>query len=156
MRSPFTVQDFNEWRRPWKLATLAIGVALLIAGAFWYEAPDWDIPISVIMAILTYLTAPWSLRVLVERRWRHLPWMLLFTWFTVDGCYWLYWRWKNPVALELMRDANFFASLALYGICGVLWLYRGSLRELARDGAGVLREACGAVARARRRFRGGT
>ena len=21
---------------------------------------------------------------------------LFLTWFTVDGCYWLYWRWKNP------------------------------------------------------------
>jgi hypothetical protein len=29
-----------------------------------------------------------------------------------------------------MRDANFLASLALYGICGVLRRYRGSLREL--------------------------
>jgi hypothetical protein len=83
------------------------------------------------MAILAYLTAPWSLRVLVERRWRHLPLAIYLTWFTVDGCYWLYWRWKDPAALELMRDANFFASLALYGICGVLWLYRGSLREAA-------------------------
>ena len=36
--------------------TLAIGIALLIAGAFYYEAPDWDIPISLIMATLAYLT----------------------------------------------------------------------------------------------------
>ena len=137
--SALLATEMREWRRPWKLATLAIGIALLIAGAFWEEAPDWDIPISFIMAILTYLTAPWSLRALVERRWRRFPLMLFFTWFTVDGCYWLYWRAKDPVALELMRDANFFASLALYGICGVLWLYRGSLRELARDGASILR-----------------
>jgi len=81
------------------------------------------------MASLAYLFAPWSVRVVIERRWRDLPAMLFVTWFTVDGCYWLYWRTKNPVALELMRDANFLASLALYGICGVLWLYRGSLRE---------------------------
>jgi hypothetical protein len=132
--------ESREWRRPWKLATLAIGIALLIAGAFWYEAPDWDIPISFVMAILTYLTAPWSVRVLVERRWRSFPLMLLFVWFTVDGCYWLYWRARDPVALELMRDANFFASLVLYGICGVLWLYRGSLRELLKDGASILRQ----------------
>jgi hypothetical protein len=63
---------------------------------------------------------------------------LLFTWFTVDGCYWIYWHFKNPAALELMRDANFLASLTLYGICGALWLYRGSLRELLRDGASML------------------
>ena len=124
--------DLSEYRRPWKLATLAAGIALLLLGSVYTPAPDWDVTISVIMAILTYLTAPWSLRVLVERRWRHLPVALFFTWFTVDGCYWLYWRIKDPVALEMMRDANFLASLVLYGICGLIWLYRGSLRDGAR------------------------
>ena len=119
-----------ECTRPWKVFTLLLGIALLILGSFYYEAPDWDIPISLIMAILAYLTAPWSLRVIVERKWRLWPVMLLATWFTVDGSYWLYWRFKNPVVLELMREANFLASLVLYGICGVIWFYRGSLREL--------------------------
>jgi hypothetical protein len=69
----------KEYLQPWKLCTLGIGVVLLIAGSFYYEAPDWDIPISLIMASLTYLFAPWSLRVIVERRWRWLPLALLFT-----------------------------------------------------------------------------
>jgi hypothetical protein len=120
----------QEFLRPWKLATLAIGLALLILGAIYDQAIDWDIPISLIMAALAYLTAPWSMRVLLERRWRQFPLMLLATWFSVDGCYWLYWRERNPAALELMRSANFPASLALYGLCGAVWLYRGSLREL--------------------------
>ena len=119
----------REYLRPWKLATLAFGIALLIAGSFYYQAPDWDIPISLIMALLAYLTAPWSLHVLVERQWRMWPAMLFATWFTVDGCYWIYWHFKNPVALELMREANFPASLSLYARCGLVWYYRGSLRE---------------------------
>lgn len=122
-----------EYRRPWKLFTLALGIALLILGSFYYEAPDWDIPISLIMAILAYLTAPWSLRVIVERRWRLWPAMLFATWFTVDGSYWLYWHFKNPSVLELMREANFLASLSLYGMCGVVWLYCGSLRQLSSE-----------------------
>jgi hypothetical protein len=122
--------NLTEFRRPWKLCTLAIGISLLIFGAFYYRAPDWDIPISFIMAMLAYLTAPWSIRIIVERTWRLWPAMLFATWFSVDGCYWIYWHFKNPVALELMREANFFASLSLYGMCGVIWLYRGSLREL--------------------------
>jgi hypothetical protein len=122
-----------EYRRPWKLASLAAGIALLIAGSFYFEAPDWDIPISLIMAVLAYLTAPWSLRVILERRWRWWPLMLFFTWFTVDGCYAIYWHFKNPIVLPLMRDANFLASLSLYGLCGILWLYRGSLGELRSD-----------------------
>ncbi len=123
----------NEYLRPWKLTTLAIGIALLVAGAYHYAAPDWDIPISFIMASFAYLTAPWSMRVLLERQWRLLPAVLLVAWFSVDGCYWIYWRYKNPVALDLMREANFPASLSLYGLCGVLWLYRGSLREFLAD-----------------------
>ena len=123
----------HEYLRPWKLLTLSCGIALLIAGAFYYDASDWDIPISLIMASLTYLTAPWSMRVLLERRWKLFPAMLFATWFTVDGCYWLYWHYTNPVALEQMREANFWASLSLYGICGVLWLYCGSLQELIKD-----------------------
>jgi hypothetical protein len=119
----------KELLRPWKLATLAAGVALLIAGSFYYEAPDWDIPISLIMALFAYLTAPWSLRVVVERRWRWWPAMLFATWFTIDGCYWLYWSFKNPVALDLMRSANWPASLCLYATCGLVWYWRGSLRE---------------------------
>ena len=123
----------TEYLRPWKLFTLAIGIALLIVGSFYYKAPDWDIPISFIMAILAYLTAPWSLRVILERQWRRWPVMLFVTWFTVDGCYAIYWAFKDPVALEMMRAANFPASLSLYGMCGILWLYQGSLGQLFSD-----------------------
>lgn len=123
----------SEYLRPWKLTTLAAGIALLIIGSFYYDAPDWDIPISFIMAILTYLTAPWSLRVILDRQWRLWPVMLLATWFTVDGCYAIYWSLKDPVALEMMRSANFPASLALYGMCGILWLYQGSIGQLFSD-----------------------
>jgi hypothetical protein len=122
-----------EYLRPWKLFTLVAGIVLLVIGAVLKIAPDWDIPISFIMALLAYLTAPWSLRVLVQRRWKLLPLALLATWFTVDGCYALYWHWRDPQVLSLMRAYNFPASLALYGLCGVLWLYRGSLRDLVGD-----------------------
>lgn len=73
------------------------------------------------------------MRVLVKRQWKNLPIMLLFTWFSVDGCYWIYWHFKNPIALELMRDANFLASLVLYGICGLIWYYQGSLKEFISE-----------------------
>ena len=122
-----------KYVRSWKLVTLAIGIALLIAGSIYTPAPDWDIPISLIMAVLAYFAAPWSLHVIVERRWRLWPAMLFATWFTVDGCYWLYWHFRNPEALDQMRDANFLASLELYGLCGLVWFYRGTLRELVAN-----------------------
>ncbi len=120
----------HEYRRPWKLCTLAVGIALLIVGSYLTPAPDWDIPVSFLMAICAYLFAPWSLWVMLTRQWRQFPLMLLATWFTVDGGYAAYWYWRDPQALALMRDANFPASLSLYGICGLLWLYPGSLRQL--------------------------
>lgn len=105
----------TEYRRPWKLVSLAVGIGLLILGAFHYQAPDWDIPISFIMSIMAYLTAPWGLRVILERKWRLWPAILFAIWFTVDGCYAIYWSIKDPAALEMMREANFAASLSLYG-----------------------------------------
>lgn len=122
----------KEYLRPWKLFTFAIGLGLLIVGSFYYHAPDWDIPISIIMATITYFAASWSMRVILERQWKFFPAMLFITWFAVDGCYWIYWSYQNPEAL-VMRDVNFPASLSLYGICGVLWLYKGSLNELYKE-----------------------
>lgn len=120
----------TEYRRPWKLVTLAIGLGLLVAGSFVYHAPDWDIPISVIMAGFTYLTAGWSMHVVVERRWRNWPLMAFSTWWAVDGCYALYWSLIDPEALAFMRSANWPASLCLYAMCGLVWYWNGTLLEL--------------------------
>jgi len=35
-----------NYRHPWNLATLAIGVALLIGRSFDYQTPDWENPKS--------------------------------------------------------------------------------------------------------------
>jgi len=123
----------NEYWRPWKLFSLLCGLSLLIFGSYYMPAPDWDIPISFIMAIFTYLTAPWGMRVLLEKQWKNFPLMLFYTWLSVDGCYWLYWYYKNPQALELMRTANFPASLSLYFTCGLIWYYQGTLNQFITD-----------------------
>ena len=119
-----------EYLRPWKLFSLACGIVLLVIGAYWSGLPDWDVPISYIMAGLTYFTASSSLRVFLERRWRQMPLAVFWTWWSVDGSYALYWYFKNPIVLDELRMYNAPASLGLYGMCGVLWLYRGSLKQL--------------------------
>jgi hypothetical protein len=48
----------TEFLRVWKLATLALGIAMLIAGSFQEKAPDCDSPISFVMAVRAYLTEP--------------------------------------------------------------------------------------------------
>lgn len=119
----------SEYLRPWKLTTLAVGLGLLIWGADYYHAPDWDVPISIIMAGFTYLTASWSMHVMVERRWRYCPLMLFLTWWCVDGCYALYWSFVNPEALAFMREANWPVSLCLYWVCGLIWYFNGSVAD---------------------------
>jgi len=81
------------------------------------------------MAILTYLTAPWAIRTLIERNWRRFAPALFAYYFSVDGCYWLYWSAVNPDAL-FMREANFYASSCLYWLCGFIWLHKGTLADL--------------------------
>ena len=122
----------QEWRRPWKLLSLGIGLGLLLIGSILTPAPDWDIAISFIMAGFTYLFAGWSMHVVLERRWSDWPLMLLLTWWCVDGCYALYWSLVNPATLALMRDVNWPASLSLYWMCGLVWYWNGTLAELLR------------------------
>lgn len=115
------LRDKNLYFHPWNMSTLAIGVGLLVTGSFWYDAPDWDVLISILMAGFTYLTAAWVMRVLLLHKLRLLPIALLFAWWSIDGCYALYWYFVNPAALELMRDANWPASTVLFGLCGLIW-----------------------------------
>lgn len=125
------IAALTECRRPWKIATFLIGLGLLILGSYVVRAPDWDIPASIIMATFTYASAGWSMHVIVERRWRDWPLMLVLTWWCVDGCYALYWSFVDPQVLDFMRDVNWPASLSLYCICGLVWYWNGTLQELA-------------------------
>jgi len=111
--------------------TFAGGLGFLLIGADYCSAPDWDYTISFVMATLTYLTAPWSAQVFKDRRWHWIPLALFWYYFTVDGCYWLYWQSIKPEALD-MREANFYASSCLYWLCGFIWLHNGPLNKLVR------------------------
>ena len=117
----------NEYLRPWKLATFAIGMSWLIWGAFYYQYSDWDIGISLLMGILAYLSAPWATRVIITRQWKKVP-LALFCWFvTVDLVYYTY---HTLMGNEMIRLENFLTSTCLYWLCGFIWLHNGSLREL--------------------------
>jgi hypothetical protein len=126
----------RELRRPWKLATFAVGMAWLIYGALCYDISDWDIGVSLLMGGITYLCAPWSVTTLyhaVRRRPRGWPLQLLAAFIpaflAVDWSYWLY---HSAVGNRMLRWENFKTSMALYFLCGMLWFYRGSLHELLK------------------------
>jgi len=128
----------REFRRPWKLGTLALGILLLLVGSVVTPAPDWDTGISFIMAILTYLTAPWLIHVIRRLDWRRVPIALALAWFSIDGCYWIYWSMVDHAAL-VMRPANAFASTFLYLLMGMVWVYPGSLKQLWLETSKALR-----------------
>ena len=128
----------REYLRPWKLFTLAIGLALLVFGALHYNQPDWDVGISFVMGLLAYFTAPWGIIVLKAKRWKFLPLALLAYWFTVDGSYVLYNAWVGRPVWPELRAANFFASSLLYLLCGLIWLPRMPFREVFLDVVAVI------------------
>lgn len=128
----------TDYLRPWKLATLAVGLSLLILGSWYYQFQDWDIGISLIMGLLAYLFAPWSVRVFIERGWKLAPLALLAAWFTIDGVYVAY---NELMGHWYVREANFYASTCLYLLCGFIWLYRGSLAQMQDDLTAALRRA---------------
>lgn len=129
-----------EFLRPWKLATLSLGIGLLLVGSVVNPAPDWDIGISFVMAVLTYLTAPWFIHVIRSMDWRKSPMALIAAWFSIDGSYWFYWSLVDPGAL-FMRPANAFASTFLYLLMGMVWMYPGSLIQLWGETRRAVREA---------------
>ena len=129
--------DWQELWRPWKGLSFGTGMAWLIHGALVYDFADWDIGISLLMGTLTYVFAPWSIRTLwLCLRTRPPRWLwrvlaaLTAAWFAVDGVYVAY-----NVALHhpFLRYENFCASSLLYFLAGMIWLYRGSLREMKND-----------------------
>lgn len=119
----------REFIRPWKLSTLATGLALLIVGSYVQPAPDWDVGVSIIMALMTYFTAPTSIRLIVSKYPMAALLGALLAWLSIDGFYWAYWSFFDPTAL-VMRGANAKASTPLYFFMGMVWLYRGSLADM--------------------------
>jgi hypothetical protein len=121
------------------MLSFAVGMAWLLYGATHYEIGDWDIGVSLIMGILTYLFAPWTvftianaLRYRAPYWWLRIAGALVPAVFTVDTVYVLY---HTLAGNPIYRDANFPASMSLYCLCGALWWYRGALADPFRDAA---------------------
>lgn len=100
-----------------------MGTCLLILGAEYHQVPDWDVGVSLVMASLTYLTAPYCIKTaLCSNHLGKLLFVIFLAWFTVDGSYTLYWSIVNPDALVL-RDVQWPISTILYLFCGIVWYF---------------------------------
>lgn len=124
----------RELLRPWKLATFGVGMSWLLYGAVSYDISDWDVGISLIMGGVTYVVAPWSVTTIYTairfrlRGWPlHLVAAFIPALFAVD---WVYWLYHTAVGNRMLRWENFKTSMAFYFLCGILWYFPGSLKEL--------------------------
>jgi hypothetical protein len=124
----------TEYLRPWKLVTLALGIAILLVVGHLEQLADWTPGVSVIMALAAYLTAPWVVRVFIERRWGMMPFAFLTGWFSVEVLYAFFQFHRVPPAVfAALVNANRLPSTCLYLFCGLLWMYRGSVRALVSE-----------------------
>ncbi len=64
------IVSLADYRRPWKLFSLFCGIAILVVSSFVEQAMDWDIAISLLMAISTYIFAPITSRTLFIAEFR--------------------------------------------------------------------------------------
>jgi hypothetical protein len=101
---------------PWRLATLFVGLALLLVGAEYYHFPDWDVGISLLMALVSYGLMPRFQSALLQRDWLQAGLIVIFC---VDTTYTAYLQ-AMDMTLEL-RWVNFGASAGLFAACWVVW-----------------------------------
>ena len=117
-----------------RLCLLAAGLVLLCVGSHVMPSADWDYPISFIMGVCAYVTAPWTVRALVYRRWKWLAVAFLLMWVSIDGVYSLYWWSRGFDALQTFRGANAIYCLPLYFSLGFVMNI-----EMRRGEAAVVR-----------------
>jgi hypothetical protein len=138
MFQPFDWKDYaKELLRPWKLITFSIALGYYIYGAYRYQCPTWDVPVSIIMSVLTYLFAPWTVKsvyYLIQKRpkyWiRDLVICGIVIYACASGSYELYnWRhlgyWPPPTYW-----VNLWYSSCAFIAAGILWKFEGTFREL--------------------------
>ena len=104
-----------------KNVTFAIGLSWLIYGALNFGYPDWEIGVSLVMAGTTYFTADKVVRSIRYGQWRTWPLMIVYTWFSVDFSYVMYWYCKDRTVLLQMREGQWPMSLCLFLLCGIIW-----------------------------------
>ena len=127
-REAYVISHRAYWRYlavPWKLATFLISATGLTVIAPYTGDPTWDHVDSIVMSILCYATAPWTVGAIYKAIRRELPLRQAY----VAACVWMFsvsWFYDTYI---LMRDGeysplwfpNIFASSVLYLCAGLLW-----------------------------------
>jgi hypothetical protein len=129
--------------RRWKLLTFAVAFVGIVIIAPRTGDPTWDHWDAAFMAVLTYVTAPWTLGVVVrallrrrekrDSRLRLERYASRFSEVFVAACVWLFSASFSYDLYIFVRDhvyprswsANLVVSSALYACGGAMWSLRG-------------------------------
>lgn len=127
----------KELSRPWKLISFSIALGYYIWGAYYYKCPTWDVPVSIIMSILTYVFAPWtvnSICYLIQKRPRY--WIvkslvcIAVIYICASASYELYNWWHLGYWPPPTYWTNLWYSGCAFIAAGILWKFEGTLKEL--------------------------
>lgn len=121
-------KDYIEFiSKKWKFILFLIATFFLsYISTFWYD-PTWDIPETIIMALLTYYTAPYSSWII----YRYIKWLnknfyelyiaIILVFFSSAWIYDIYAMifliWEYP----LTAFANLWLSPFFYLLAGMMW-----------------------------------
>jgi hypothetical protein len=125
--------------RPWKVVTFLIGIGFFVWGAGYFDAPTWDVGVSIWMSVLCYLLAPYAVDLgLRAARSRKKGWVrdLLISaaivYFVASGSYEIY----NTIRLGQHPYTywyNLWFSVPVTIIAGLVWRYDGSMKDFLNE-----------------------
>ncbi len=135
-RKRIAIANPRYWRglaRGWKLGTFALAFVGIVGVAPRSGDPTWDYWDAAFMAILTYLTAPWTLGIVVRSLRRSLGdrrpaaaeiYVAACAWFfSASFSYDLY-LWLRDGNYPSTWSSNAVASSGLYAAGGAMWSLR--------------------------------
>ena len=130
LRQPraYAISRQDYWRylgAPWKLATFAVaGLGITLIAPYTGD-PTWDYFDAAMMAVLTFVTAPWAVGTLYlcargKLALRH-AFVAACAWlFSASWCYDAYLLWRDGY-YPVTWSANLVASSILYMAAGLFW-----------------------------------
>lgn len=124
----------------WRFGTFAVGLYLLYFGSLLYHAPDWDLGVSVLMAVATAAVMPMFHGCVVVAIIHKVPTARVLAGlqaffigcFPVQVVYSLYWQWMGTP--EVQAFENFGASWVLFLACWVIWYLVPAVLKTHQDG----------------------
>jgi hypothetical protein len=120
---------------PWKVATFTIATAGMVLVAPWTGDPTWDAWDAGFMALLTYLTAPWSVGILFLALRRRATVAEAY----LAACLWMFSAsWSYDLYLVLRTGSYPGTWLSNIGLSSILYLSAGMMWNLeVRPGRGM-------------------